>query len=265
MPKICRFVHRSTAQTGPEGVVAMSTQQLYRVRLGWGLEGVRRLAPVSDVVVIVDVLSFSTTVDVAVGRGAAVIPWRWRDESAPARAAELSAVLAVSRRDVDPRSRYSLSPASCTAIPSGTRLVLPSPNGATLAAIAAESGATVLAGCLRNATAVGLAAHQLGRRVTVVAAGEHWPDGASWRPALEDELGAGAILDAIGFDPSPEAWLASAAFRAAGAQAATLIADGESGRELRDRGFSQDVEIATQHDVSRVVPRLVDGEFVDGR
>ena len=243
----------------------MDAQQLYRIRLAWGAEGLRRLAPVSDVIVIVDVLSFSTAVDVAVGREATVIPWRWRDDTARQRAAEIGATLAVPRRELSGETPYALSPASLTAIPAGTRLLLPSPNGSTLATIAASSGAVVLTGCLRNATAVGLTAHRLGRRVTVVAAGEHWPDGSGWRPALEDQLGAGAILDAIGFDPSPEAWLASAAFRAAGAQAATLIADGESGRELREAGFGADVEIATAHDVSQVVPRLIDGAFVDAR
>ena len=241
----------------------MSSQHLYRIRLAWGAEGVRRLAPASDVVVIVDVLSFSTAVDVAVGRGAAVIPWQWRDDSARLHAEAIGASLAVSRRDVSSDHPYSLSPATLAAIPAGTRLVLPSPNGSTLATIAAERGATVLTGCLRNATAVGLTAHRLGRRITVVAAGEHWPDGYGWRPALEDELGAGAILAAIGSDPSPEAWLASAAFRAAGAEAATLIADSESGRELRDGGHEQDVALATAHDVSRTVPRLVDGAFID--
>ncbi len=243
----------------------MSAQHLYRVRLAWGAEGVRRLAPVSDVVVIVDVLSFSTAVDVAVGRGAAVVPWRWRDDSARLHAESVGAVLAVPRREASLDRPYSLSPFSLQDIPAGTRLVLPSPNGSTLAMIAAESGATVLAGCLRNATAVGLTAHQLGRRITVVAAGEHWPDGFGWRPALEDELGAGAILLAIGSDPSPEAWLASASFRAAGAEAATLITDSESGRELRDGGYGRDVEIATDHDVSQTVPRLIDGAFVDAK
>ncbi len=243
----------------------MSAQQLYRVRLAWGAEGVRLLAPVSEVVVIVDVLSFSTAVDIAVGRGASVVPWRWGDASATDHARATGATLAVSRREVSAETPYTLSPATLTEIPSGSRIVLPSPNGATLAVIAAESGAIVLAGCLRNATAVGLTAHRLGRRVTVVAAGEHWPDGSGWRPALEDEVGAGAILDAIGSDPSPEAWLAVAAFRAGGSEVATLIADSESGRELRDAGFGQDVEIATRHDISQAVPRLVDGEFGDDR
>lgn len=243
----------------------MGSQELYRVRLGWGDEGVRRLAPVSDVVVIVDVLSFSTAVDIAVGRGAAVIPWRWRDDTARQRATELGAELAVPRREATAAAPWTLSPGSLAAIPAGTRLVLPSPNGATLAALAAGEAAHVLTGCLRNATAVGIAAARLGRRVAVIAAGERWPDGFGWRPAIEDLLGAGAILEAIGSDPSPEAWLAVAAWRAAGAQAPTLIADSESGRELRDGGYGDDVALATAVDASGCVPRLVDGAFMDGR
>ena len=52
----------------------------YDIRCEWGLAGVETLGPVSDVIVIVDVLTFSTAVDVAVARGAAVLPYRWKDE-----------------------------------------------------------------------------------------------------------------------------------------------------------------------------------------
>lgn len=44
----------------------------YAIRFAWGQTGVRHLAPVSDGVVLIDVLRFSTSVDVAVSRAAVV-------------------------------------------------------------------------------------------------------------------------------------------------------------------------------------------------
>lgn len=51
-------------------------QMSYRIRFEWGTEGIRRLAPRSQVVVIVDVLSFTTCVEVAVSRDVVVFPYR---------------------------------------------------------------------------------------------------------------------------------------------------------------------------------------------
>ena len=64
----------------------------------------------------------------------------------------------------------------------------------------------VVAASLRKASAVGRWLHDRGygtdRAVAVLPAGERWPDG-SLRPALEDLLGAGAVLQAL--DASREA------------------------------------------------------------
>ncbi len=107
------------------------------VRLEWGPEGVGTLGGACAVLVIVDVLSFSTTTDLALGRGARVLPVRWRDHRAAEAAKAAGATLAG-------EGAWTLRPSSVTEIPSGTLLALPSPNGATLCNAAAQTGAEVL-------------------------------------------------------------------------------------------------------------------------
>lgn len=241
-------------------------QTEFHERFDWGEDGIRRLVPGSDVVVVVDVLSFSTAVDVAVARGATVYPYRWRDARAAAFAARISGVLA-SHRTADGQSiPYSLAPSSLLSIPAGTHLVLPSPNGATLTLLAAELGATVLTGCLRNASAVAAGCRAHGGTVLVVAAGERWRQAVdqpgSLRPAVEDLVGAGAILSAlVPSRPSPEVIAAIEAFHAATADLGRFIATCASGRELRERGLSQDLALAAQLDVSRTVPHFINEAF----
>jgi 2-phosphosulfolactate phosphatase len=46
------------------------SQDPFSVRFDWGLRGAAEQAGKADVLIVVDVLSFSTCVDVAVGRGA---------------------------------------------------------------------------------------------------------------------------------------------------------------------------------------------------
>lgn len=122
-------------------------------RCEWGVVGHDSLAP-ADVVIVIDVFSFSTSVDVAVSRGVAILPYAWDDASAIAFAIAQSAELAGPRGG----GRYSLSPASFLDAPAGLRCVLPSRNGAMLALRAAATPAVVLAACLRNASAVAGAA-----------------------------------------------------------------------------------------------------------
>jgi 2-phosphosulfolactate phosphatase len=233
------------------------SQDAFLVRCEWGAQGLAALAPTSDVMIIVDVLSFSTCVDLAVGRGALLYPYRWKDERAAEYAASLQALLAQPRRR--DAIGYSLSPASLRNIPAGTRLVLPSPNGATLSQ--ATGTIPTLAGCLRNAIAVAQAAQVFGPRISLIAAGERWPDGGL-RPAIEDWIGAGAIIQHLVGSRSPEAELAARAFLQAEADLPRILAACGSGQELGKCGFAEDVAIAAELNVSSCAPCLQDGAYM---
>lgn len=97
----------------------------------------------------------------------------------------------------------------------------------------------------------------------MIAAGERWDgDGESLRPAIEDMVGAGAILAALRpTAPSPEAIAAIAVHAAAAAALHPFIAACSSGRELLQLGYAPDIDAAVQHDVSEAVPLLRDGAF----
>jgi len=229
-------------------------QDAYALRCEWGAAGVAALAPHVDVIVLVDVLSFSTCVDIAVSRGAHVYPYPWKDASATAFAESLNAVLAGPRS----HQHVSLSPRSLSGLHAGTRIVLPSPNGATLSRITGR--VPTLTGCLRNAAAVARAAQVYGARIGLVPAGEQWPDG-SLRPCIEDWLGAGAIFAHLTGAASPEAELARDAFGSRRSFIADVVAASASGRELIDHGWADDVGIAAQLDVSATVPVLIDHAY----
>jgi len=251
----------------PHNVPVYTDQTAFDLRSEWGAEGIAALAPTADVLVIVDVLSFTTCVSVAVERGASVLPCRFRDASVEAYAAAWGAVLAVPRGQTSATHPYSLSPQSLMTLPANAQLVLPSPNGATLATLAAEYGTPVLAGCLRNMTATATAATRLGRSIAVIPAGERWGrHGGTPRPAVEDWLGAGAILAALHMQwptarLSPEANAAIAAYTRAKTAISHQLHECASGRELCERGYTEDVAIAATLDASTVAALLAGGAF----
>ena len=232
---------------------AAHLQAEYDVRLEWGPIGAEALGG-SDVAVVVDVLSFTTSVTVGVGRGMRIWPFTWKDERAEEFAHSRNAVLARTRAD-------GLSPGALPRT-EATRLVLPSPNGSTIAAALVDGGATVIAACLRNAAAVGGHLEAMApRSVTVIAAGERWP-GGSLRPSAEDLWGAGAVISGLTGSRSPEAQLAVDAYAAARPDLAERLLACASGRELVAKGFADDVRIAGEIDADDVIPVLgPDGAF----
>lgn len=196
--------------------------------MDWGLEGLVRVAP-SDVVIVVDVLRFSSTVARRLDAG----------ETVPL--------------DADAHA-VSL-------------------NGAALAARAAETGAVVLLGALASASAVARAvlAEQQRRAartsILVLAAGElaSREADAALRFAVEDLLGAGAVVDALGAlgidHTSPEAAAACEAFRGLRPAVRHLLTASGSGQELIERGVREEVLAAATVDAAASAPVLRDGVF----
>ena len=117
-----------------------------QIDLEWGATAIEYL-PSPDLYLIIDVLSFSTAVDIALSRGALVWPYLYKDHRASDYALDKQAILAGPRS----HERPSLSPASLQALAANSRLVLPSPNGATLSTLTGQT--PTLSVCLRNAQA----------------------------------------------------------------------------------------------------------------
>jgi 2-phosphosulfolactate phosphatase len=248
-------------------VLTAHRQLDYALRFDWAATGARATVEEADVAVVVDVLSFTTTVSVALDAGVVVLPYRWQDDEAGTFASRHDAALAVGRSVAGP-GEISLSPHSLRRGALPARLVLPSPNGSAIAHELSAGASACVAACLRNGSAVATwiaAEHRPGAIVEVVAAGERWPDG-SLRPAIEDLWGAGAVIagliEAGWTDVSPEAELARLGYVAVRGRESAALLECANGRELSALGFEADVEIAGEVDHSTVVPALVDGRFV---
>jgi len=241
------------------------SQAPYRCRLDWGLVGTERAIERGDIIVIVDTLSFSTTTAYAVSRGALIYPCSPYDD-AQELALSIGGEAAVHRAEVPHLGRYSLSPLTFSTVGNGDKIVLPSLNGSACSRCVDDG--LVLAGALVNAEAVASAvtAYLSGttKSVTVIACGERekrpGPAG-DLRPAIEDWLGAGAIIARLDFTKSPEAKLAEVAFLGSKSEIAALLWDCVSSRELRAAGFDEDVLFASSLDTIDAVPILANSGF----
>lgn len=244
------------------------SQTAHRCRLDWGRRGARAGAERGDALVIIDTLSFSTAVATAIDRGATVYPCRWDADSRQV-ARGLGAEYTVKRREVPERGRYSLSPGTLAGLAAGTRLVISSPNGGTCTELGRRVPQLFVA-ALVNASAVAAAVDALLRSsnasVTLVACGERWEDASEDGPlrvAVEDYLGAGAVLAGISEGKSPEARVCEAAYRELKEELPAIIAECGSGLELRSIGFEDDVALAAKLELYDSVPALRDEWLVN--
>ena len=121
----------SAEPPGSQAIVSdVFDQSPSRVRFEWGLSGAEALGRQGRIAVVVDVLTFTTTVSVAMDAGISVFPYPLRTGAAD-HARRHAAALAVNRSDAL-AGRISLSPATVRGVSGPKRLVLPSPNGLSI-------------------------------------------------------------------------------------------------------------------------------------
>ena len=82
------------------------------------------------------------------------------------------------------------------------------------------------------------------------------------RPAIEDYIGAGAIIAHLKGSKSPEAEMAELSYTSC-ESISQAVNECSSGRELNERGFGDDVKLAVQENCSQVVPLFHDGEYIN--
>ncbi|MFO1446144.1 2-phosphosulfolactate phosphatase [Bacillus sp. Bva_UNVM-123] len=247
----------------------MLNQSPYVCRVEWGKRGAREAAERGDIIIIVDVLSFSSTVISALNYGAIIYPspphLNGKDF-----AEKIGAEYILGRAEAAKIGKPTLSPVSFNQEHYKKKYVLTSLNGAFCTWIAAKVPA-LLIGSFLNASSIASYVNQLRLKmkvnITVVPCGEQWSDVREYedilRPSIEDYLGAGAILSNLEGEKSPEVEVCIGAFQSAKQKLNEFIWDCGSGRELRERGFEDDVKHCSRLNVYQTVPILHKDHFIN--
>ncbi|MED1205311.1 2-phosphosulfolactate phosphatase [Heyndrickxia acidicola] len=249
----------------------MFSQSPYACRVEWGKRGAREAAERGDIMIIVDVLSFSSTVVSALRYGAVLYPYP-PDLNGKEYAEKLGAEYILGRAEAAKVGKPTLSPVSFRSEHANKRYVLSSLNGAFCTWIASEVPALFI-GSLLNASSAAAAANrfqaQTKANITVVPCGEQWSNRKeeedALRPSIEDYLGAGAIVSMLDGEKSPEAEVCMGAFQSARQKIKELIWESGSGRELRAKGFGEDVIHCSRLNVYQTVPILNKDHFVEAQ
>jgi 2-phosphosulfolactate phosphatase len=244
-------------------------QSPYKCRVEWGRRGAREAAERGDIIIIVDVLSFSSTVITALSNGAIIYPYP-RTLDGKKFAEKIGGEFILGRAEAAQIGAPTLSPVSFGQDHTNKKYVLTSLNGAYCTWIASQVPA-LLIGSLLNAESVAVAANLLQKQtkanITVIPCGEQWEGSREYedtlRPAIEDYLGAGAILSHLEGKKSPEAEFCMTSFLHSKDKLNNFIWDCGSGRELRGRGYEADVKHCSRLNIYTTVPLLNNDHFIE--
>ena len=258
------------ASPSSESVTDPHGQAAYAVRFDWGPTGAAAVAEGADLAVVVDVLSFTTTLTVAVERGMKVFPYRWKR-------LHRRGVRRRARRRLGGRPLRGVGRSACRRQRPGALAARSEADGAALAErlldlLRPRRLGTHGGGCLSAQP------HRRGR-VARGQAGAVGPASPSSRPASAGptaRCGPRSRTCGVRVRCSPHWWSWASrpqpGGRASGRgvprrRTRTPLRTDEllacaSGGELVAAGFGDDVLMAAELDVSDVVPVLAGEAFV---
>lgn len=134
----------------------MFSQAPYKVKMEWGRRGAREAAERGDIVVIVDVLSFSSTVVAALNAGAVIFPYP-PNLDGKKYASSIGATYILGRAEAVRTGNPTLSPVTFNEEHRNRSYVLSSLNGAYCSWIASKVPG-LLIGSFLNASGVAVIA-----------------------------------------------------------------------------------------------------------
>ena len=228
-------------------------------RYSGGALGARNAAHTGSRVVVVDTFRASTTVSVLVDKEAKVLPVASIEEARAARADfRIGERGSVKVEGFD----FGNSPKEIEAaeIPSGSTVVLSTTNGTRVLEAAAGAPA-ILTGAFVNAEAIAEDLIATDRDLEVAVVGCGWEG----HRASEDEAAAGAILCRL---QKRGAKLDERAQRVVDLyiiRPARALHNNSAARRLKRVGYEADLDFCLAEDTLDVVPRLLEGIFVNGR
>nr|MBA4405257.1 2-phosphosulfolactate phosphatase [Nanoarchaeum sp.] len=245
---------------------------MIEVKLDWGTEGLNFAVKNNNIVVVVDVLRFSSAVVTAIANGFVIYPISNFEKGkifADSIGAEISGETG--------KSKFSLSPLSFlkNRDNKNKKVVLYSPNGAACCELV-KNGCIAYIGSLLNAKVVGKQAFKIAKNknlnVTIVAAGEkratisgekvlYTKENSRRVFAVEDYLGCGAIISYINLPKSPEAEICESAFVGLKDKLKELLFNSFSGRYLMQNNKSKDVDFVSQLNYYNVIPVISKGKI----
>lgn len=231
-------------------------------RLEWGIKGVAAAMRRGDVIIIVDVIRFTSAVVSAASKGHEVVPM-----PTDAEARDFAKENGLPHFD----GMGALCPKNFFGIAS-KRIVLPSPNGATLSYNASGNGGAFIASYL-NATAAAEEAYEsaarAGKNLSFIASGEVGDERRVWLPeweralaggnelfCVEDFMCAGLVASKIAAEKSPELLSAEMEFQKNAGRLRRTLEESASGIEVMLAGHHEDVTAYSHVDAYRVAPRL---------